>query len=207
MPPKKQNVFINIPFDKQYERLYIALIAGLVGLGCWPRSTLEVPPQHDRLRRIYTLVQSCGSSIHDLSRVQLSHDAPRCPRFNMPFEAGLAVALFLPDSKRKWFLLEAQPYRVQKSISDLNGYEVFIHEGKVEGMLVALLDMFPLKPNQPGPLELRNLYKDLRKVAEAVKRENLNDLFRPNSFDLLRFAADEIAKRQELLPKTSKVTI
>lgn len=50
MAPRNPTVFINVPFDKQYERLYVALIAGIVALGGRPRSTLEIPPTKDRLR-------------------------------------------------------------------------------------------------------------------------------------------------------------
>jgi len=38
------DVFINVPFDPQHEKLFLALFAGLVGLGLNPRSVLEVPP-------------------------------------------------------------------------------------------------------------------------------------------------------------------
>jgi hypothetical protein len=38
------DVFINVPFDPQHEKLFLALLAGLVGLGLNPRSVLEVPP-------------------------------------------------------------------------------------------------------------------------------------------------------------------
>jgi hypothetical protein len=54
-----------------------------------PRSALEIPGPTRRLDRILELISACRYSFHDLSRVQLSRGAPR---FNMPFEAGLAVA-------------------------------------------------------------------------------------------------------------------
>ena len=92
--PNLKDVFLNVPFDRRYESLYLALIAGLSGLGLTPRCVLEVPAgARNRLERLFALLRSCGASIHDLSRVELSPDAPRCPRFNMPFELGLAAAL------------------------------------------------------------------------------------------------------------------
>jgi len=62
MADYRANVFINVPFDNQYERLYLALIASIVGLGAYPRSTLEVPPTKDRLRRIFTKIDYAASS-------------------------------------------------------------------------------------------------------------------------------------------------
>ena len=54
-----------------------------------PRTVLEIPPSADRLERILHLLGECAFSLHDLSRVEVS---PRgLPRFNMPFELGLAA--------------------------------------------------------------------------------------------------------------------
>src|SRR5437667_161672 len=83
---KRANVFLNLPFDAQHEKIYLALIAGLAALGLTPRCVLEIQPTSARLTRLLRLISSCEYSIHDLSRVQLSPTAPRCPRFNMPFE-------------------------------------------------------------------------------------------------------------------------
>jgi hypothetical protein len=85
-------VFLNIPYDPQFERLYVAYIVGLTILGFVPRATLGIPSGARRLERIFDLIQRCRFSIHDLSRVQLDHKAPSTPRFNMPFELGIAVA-------------------------------------------------------------------------------------------------------------------
>jgi len=195
MGRRRWQVFINVPFDRKYERLYVALIAGLVGLGAKPRCSLEVPTTRDRLRRVFNLLRSCDLSIHDLCRVELSRDKPRCPRFNMPFEAGLAVALFLSGSRKPWHILEEDRYRLLKSLSDLKGYEVNAHEGTPKGMLGVLLDIFPWDPHQPDPDALHRMYQDLRKASSQIKKENGNDLFRPRSFRVLRYAAEDIAKR------------
>jgi hypothetical protein len=36
-------VFLNIPYDPQFERLYLAYIVGLTILGFVPRATLGIP--------------------------------------------------------------------------------------------------------------------------------------------------------------------
>src|SRR3989442_7239355 len=84
----RAGAFLNVPYDDEYEHLYVALVAGLVAFGLNPRATLELPGPERRLSRILRLLKSCRYSFHDLSRVQLSHGAPR---FNMPFELGVAV--------------------------------------------------------------------------------------------------------------------
>ncbi|MCU1260560.1 MAG: hypothetical protein JWO80_3445 [Bryobacterales bacterium] len=68
-------VFLNIPYDQKFERLYVAYIAGLSALGLVPRVTLGLPTGDRRLNRILSLIASCRYSIHDLSRVELDRTA------------------------------------------------------------------------------------------------------------------------------------
>jgi len=53
----------------------------------------------------------------------------------MPFELGLSVlhANRSPDA-HTWFLFESVNWRIQKSLSDLNGTDPYIHDGTVEGV-------------------------------------------------------------------------
>jgi hypothetical protein len=94
--PKKRRppaeVFLNVPYDRKFENLFLAYIAGISAFGLAPRATLEIRTSQRRLEKIRNLIALCGYSIHDLSRVELDASAPRVPRFNMPFELGLAVA-------------------------------------------------------------------------------------------------------------------
>jgi hypothetical protein len=88
-PVDPLSVFLNVPFDTEYSSLFLALIAGLAGLGRVPRCVLEVESGgRNRLDRLFGLMATCGASIHDLSRVTLSGDL-KVPRFNMPFELGI----------------------------------------------------------------------------------------------------------------------
>src|ERR1051326_8248939 len=96
--PARRHVFINVPFDAKHERIYLALIAGLVSFGLTPRSVLQIPANADRLRRLHDVISACAFSLHDCSRVQLSRAGGfRVPRFNMPFELGMAVGIAVAD--------------------------------------------------------------------------------------------------------------
>src|SRR3989442_4073864 len=117
--------FLNVPYDDEYEHLYVALVAGLVAFGLNPRATLELPGPERRLSRILRLLKSCRYSFHDLSRVQLSHGAPR---FNMPLELGLAVSLSAHGpAKHTWNILEAPPHKAQRTLSGLTGADPPFH--------------------------------------------------------------------------------
>jgi len=73
--------------------MYVAFVAGLSAFGLIPRATVEIPGRARRLDRIVGLLRRCRYSFDDLSRVGIDRGPPPTPRFNMPFELGLAVAL------------------------------------------------------------------------------------------------------------------
>src|ERR1700739_747194 len=118
--PDRYYVFLNIPYDSAFENLYLAYIAGLSAFGLIPRATLEIPPSQRRLERILKLIQQCSYSIHDLYRVQLDAKVSRVPRFNMPFELGLAVAQDAGNRRQTWYVCETVSYSINKSLSNLN---------------------------------------------------------------------------------------
>lgn len=190
--PHSDVVFLNVPFDEEYEPLYLALIGGLVRLGLRPRCVLEISTQKDRLRRIFNLIRRCGSSVHDLSRVEPSDEYPR---FNMPFEAGLAVAWAqVAGRSHRWFLLERQSHRLQRTLSDLNGFEVFIHGGTEQGLLATLPNIF-VRKEAPALPDLLACTRQLRASAERLKNDmGSKDLFQPAAFRKLALVAAEIAE-------------
>ena len=159
---RQESAFLNIPYDRNYEPLYLAFIAGLSGFGLVPRATVEIPTSDRRLDRIVKLIRDCRYSFHDLSRVQLDRGRPPTPRFNMPFELGLAVDWALAaNTKHKWFVFESKSHRLQKSLSDLNGTDPYIHDGSAHGVLRGLMNALTRKNRRPGFPELDRIYRDL----------------------------------------------
>src|SRR5437867_1257282 len=154
-----RSVFLNCPFDSKYENLYLASIAGVTALGLTPRCVLEIPTTSARLTRLVDLISQCDYSIHYLSRVHLSGSASRCPRFNMPFELGLAVALAVHENhgKHHWIILEAVRHRLLRSLSDLNGFDPFIHGNTVSGVLGVLTDAFEKPGHAVSVAHMREL--------------------------------------------------
>src|SRR5262245_41060202 len=113
------NVFFNVAFDDQTEWLYLSLILSLVGVGLNPRCVLDIPPDRSRLQRLIALIGECPFSVHDLSRVQLCDRGFRVPRFNMPFELGLAVEIAHGPSRRpahRFRVLEQTRHRMTQSL-------------------------------------------------------------------------------------------
>lgn len=141
--PDPNAVFLNVPYDEEFKSLYIAYIVGLYQLGLVPHLASEIPGGDRRLNRIFGRIKSCRYSIHDLSRIELSAAPLTVPRFNMPLELGMTITWAnLHPSRHTWFVWESEPYRLQRSASDLNGTDPYIHNGTPEGVLRELSNAF-----------------------------------------------------------------
>jgi hypothetical protein len=189
--PDTRSVFLNVPFDQDYEPLFVALIASLVAIGRKPRCVLELAEQgQGRLPRLFDLIWACQISIHDLSRVELP------PRFNMPFELGLAVA-FSRMGKRQFVLLEEKPFRLQKTLSDLNGYDPGIHGASTRGVISCVLSHLGRPTGNPSPTKVKQLYNRLWKSVPILKSDHgTNSIFARPIFTDLVIAASEMAKTE-----------
>lgn len=192
-------VFLNIPYDDRFRRLYLAYIVGLYQFGLKPRVTLGIPGGERRLDRILGLMQSCRYSIHDLSRVEMDRTPPPTPRFNMPFELGMAVTCArLGTNRHNWFLFETKPWRVQKSLSDLDGTDPHLHHGKVEGVMRELCNAFVRRKFRPTVPKMMRAYRQVSRQVDAVRTSaGSESIFAARVFEDLcfvaKFAADEVS--------------
>lgn len=186
---EQQRVFLNIPYDKKFEPLYLAYIVALSAMGFVPRATLGIAGDR-RLDRIASLIEGCPYSIHDLSRVQLDRNPPcRTPRFNMPFELGLAVAWARANPHHKWFVFESVRRRLAKSMSDLDGVDPYIHDGTVRGVMREVCNAF-IRPDQPTVPQMMKMYRDLRRsVPKILHNAGTPSLFTARAFSDLCLAA------------------
>ena len=78
------SVFINCPFDQQYQPLFEAIVFCVVACGFVPRCTLELTDAGEvRIENIYRLIAQCNHGIHDVSRTEAADQPYRLPRFNI----------------------------------------------------------------------------------------------------------------------------
>ena len=170
--PDPKGVFLNVPYDEEFSSLYVAYIVGLIQLGLVPHLASEIPGGDRRLNRIIQLIQSCHYSIHDLSRVELSSAPGAAPRFNMPLELGMTITwqILNPD-QHTWFVLESEPYRLQKSASDLNGTDAYIHSGTVEGVFRELCNAFP-RDQRPSVPKMLEVYRLVDSALNSIFKKN-----------------------------------
>ena len=131
-----RSVFVNCPFDGEYEHILQAILFCLVRFGLKPRIATERSDAGEaRIDKILELIGSSRYSIHDLSRCQ-AREAGEHYRLNMPFELGLDFGCLNYGgealSRKVILILEEEPYRYQAAISDLAGSDVEAHGGKYE---------------------------------------------------------------------------
>jgi hypothetical protein len=191
----RTEVFLNLPYDPPFENLYLSYICAANAFGMYPRVTLEIPGGARRLDRIFSLMQSCRYSVHDLSRVQLDRSKPRTPRFNMPFELGLAVAWEkLHKNRHVWFVMESMNYRLAKSLSDLSGTDAYIHGGTIEGVFREVGNAFARPGMEPTVPQMWRIYREVKKkIPVILTRCGAPSVFQARAFREISVAASAAA--------------
>ena len=181
--PDPNGVFLNIPYDEEFSSLYIAYVVGLCQLDLVPHLASEIPGGKRRLDRIFDLIRSCRYSIHDLSRVEVGAAPSAAPRFNMPLELGMTIAWAdLNPDLHTWFVFESEPYRIQKSTSDLNGTDPSIHFGTAEGVLSELRNAF-WRDGAPPVAKMLEVYRLVEiRIDSILNRNGTRSLFAQSVF-------------------------
>lgn len=149
----ENSVFINCPFDSAYRPLFEAVVFATYDCGFFPRSALEIDDSMEaRIVKINAIIRQCRLAIHDISRTQLDRQH-RLPRFNMPLELGIflgARAFGGKDHRRKvGIILDTDPHRYQKYISDIAGQDIRAH-GRKPAEAIRQVREFLSNHREPG---------------------------------------------------------
>jgi hypothetical protein len=154
----KRNIFINCPFDEEYKPLFRPLVFTCIYCNLKPLVAQLNDSGKNRLERIIELMQIADFSIHDISRME-STSIGELARFNMPFELGIEFGLRQCESNhlkhRSSLVIDVDPYRYKKALSDLAGCDIASYgketEGQVENLIKELRNWFTrcLTPPQP----------------------------------------------------------
>ena len=178
----KRDVFINCPFDDEYRPLFEALVFAVTAAGYNVRCALEDDDGANiRFEKLRKLIAVCPRTIHDLSRTGLGGND--LPRFNMPFELGLAMGLkyFGPRSKRKnsALILIKKQYSLAGYLSDLAGNDPQAHEDDPKKLIRFVLRYLKRTPANrllqgPGPASMIGLFEEFKSalptMAEKAER-------------------------------------
>ena len=160
-----RSVFINCPFDADYEPRLDAILCTTVACGLIPRIATE-SGQTDipRVERIVHGIFTSDYSIHDLYRYQ-GEGNDNAARFNMPLELGFAVSRQFVAKRlgigvkpikaavrksyadwfrnhHRWCALVPTTVDYGKFISDLKGYDPKAYDGSETGIINAVLSWY-----------------------------------------------------------------
>ncbi len=115
----------------------------------------------------------------------------------MPFELGLAVACDrLTPNPHTWFVMESEPRRVLKSLSDLAGTDAYVHDGSPEGIFREIGNALVRTARQPTVQDLRIVHGDLRAIVpEIIDRTAAKSLFEARAFQQLVVEASVLADK------------
>ena len=191
------DVFLNVPYSPSYEKILVALTAALVAVGHRPRLTFEIADGgQGRLKRIFSLLQSCRVSIHDLSAVG------QPVRFNMPFELGLACAIKQQGGRHNFLLLERRAHRLDRTLSDLKGIDPKIHQGRVASAIGAVLDVLGRRGRDLSVSDVLPLHRYMMRLVPVLKRRHrAEELFATRIYGELVALAWDRAGETGLLPE------
>ncbi len=171
------SVFVNCPFDNEYKTtLFPAIIFTIQDCGFIARSALEVDDaSKNRLDKIFSIIKSSKFGIHDISRTEIDPDT-QLPRFNMPFELGIFLAAQKYGTKeqknKKCLILDKDPYRFHKFISDISGIDPKSHDNKSVNIIRAIRDWLnnntPISIMLPGQDKICDRYNIFQRPSASL---------------------------------------
>lgn len=126
-----ESVFINCPFDDEYQPLLRALVFAVQDCGFVARSALERDDGSEvRIDKIRRIIGESAFGIHDISRTE-ADVGTGLPRFNMPLELGIFLGAkyfgSAEQSGKSCVIFDRERYRYQAFCSDLAGHDIRAH--------------------------------------------------------------------------------
>ena len=123
------NVFLNCPFDEEYQPTFEAVLFTVFRCGFFLRCAKEFNDTGKiRIENIVKLISESKYGIHDLCRVELDKTS-RLPRFNMPLELGIFIGALKfgarsTHAKKEYLILDSENFRFKSFISDISGQDI-----------------------------------------------------------------------------------
>jgi hypothetical protein len=174
--PYAQSVFVNCPFDDWYLPLLHAMLFAIHDCGFVARLAVEDTGGSEmRIDRITRIIRESRYSIHDLSRVEgVGPGATHLPRFNMPFEAGLAMGAtrFEPirpaSTARDFLLMDSVKHRPSMTLSDLAGQDPKTHADDPEKIVSAVRGFLAAKAKPKAVVGATEIWKRYQKFRAEL---------------------------------------
>jgi hypothetical protein len=172
------HVFLNVPFDHKYVRLFRALVFSIADCGFVPRSALEVEDSGQaRVEKILGIIEHSRFGVHDISRAGVDRKT-RLARFNMPLELGffLGAKRFgsAADRDKRCLILDRDKYRYRAFCSDIAGQDIRSHNESPRDAIRAVRDWLSSHQSgilMPGGKAIFDRYERFRVQLPSQARE------------------------------------
>jgi hypothetical protein len=87
----------------------------------------------------------------------------------MPFDLGLTVmAAMNHPASHTWCVFESNAHRIQKSLSDLSGTDVYVHDGTIQGLFRELCNALVRVKRRPTVRQMKAVYQTLEEACPGV---------------------------------------
>ncbi len=177
MPATSDAVFINVPFDSRYKKLFDALVFAVHDCGFFARSAREEDDSSKvRLDKLYQIIRECRFGIHDLSRTSLD-TRNQLPRFNMPLELGIFLGAKkyggATQALKSCLILDREQFRYQIFCSDIAGQDIRAHNNDTAQAIAAVRNWLTANRHGkmiPGAGRMQNRYVNFRLELPAIAR-------------------------------------
>ena len=145
-------VFLNYPFDRDFESLANAMNFSVVAGGLLPLCAHDLAtPDRPRLEMLVDAIRNCNYSAHDFSR-SVGEGPQNFSRMNMPIEMGMGLfyALATQREKHRCIFFVPTPHDYQRFASDLAGLDPKCHYNDDTRILADMYEW--LRGVVPSPL-------------------------------------------------------
>ncbi len=196
----RQNVFINCPFDEDYQPIFYAVVFAVQIAGFKPSCALEASNAATfRLQKIRNIISECKYGIHDISRTELSPNG--LPRFNMPLEFGIDYGCKEFGSNRhrskSFLVMDRSLHRYERFISDIKGQDIKAHNRNPRQAINEVRDWLSAEAQMPGlpggdymNKRYQKFMKELPELCEAA-RKNMQRLTFGDYVEIVRVWLEE----------------
>jgi len=136
---REYQVFLNYPFDNEFEGLANAMHFAVIASGLVPLCARDLSvPDRPRLEMLVDAISNCKYSAHDFSRCT-GEGPENFARFNMPVEMGMSLFHALHSQRQvaqtenpgpRCAFFVATPHDYKKFASDLSGLDPLVYDSE-----------------------------------------------------------------------------
>ena len=103
----------------------------------------------------------------------------------------------LTEAYHTYFIFETDYRRLQKSLSDLGGTDVYAHEGTPEGVLREISNALINAELHPTMKQMRKVWEELKQtLPEILEKAGAQTPYSARTFSDIVMLANEAVKRQ-----------